>query len=397
MRALTICLLLTTLPSLGAEQLGNPAIWRVYSGDYIKENIVRVNGFAGLEQFKGADDVQYDKSRNALIVATKDRHIRMFEFGTKRATTLTKTPNSPAGIKLSPRDPNLLYFCSLKFFGDGVVYDKIEYDANDLPGVYELNILTGQVRPVLNFLPKASVELVNATTPVSTLNASTGRPFTVCNDLDISPDGKRLYMVESSQEPTENGPPAVKQIVLRSRHGKIWQLDLARNSLRLLGHHYSFSNGITLETDGHRETGVVFTEMANLRLMKIKLDSHLCAKWEETLIDGIPGLADGLSRDSKGRIHVALFKDLTPIILHLQAHPEELANLGTLPYHQLPVPKQTGLLILDPSGRKPLFFTIHDGSMMKEIPTISAEKKNVYLAPFADDSDGLYMIPNPLK
>lgn len=385
-----------------AQAWGNPAVLKVQSqDDYIKVNGVRItdNEIPGIESLHGMDDVIYNAKKQTILVGTKDRHIYQINLRNKTIEHLAKTPLSPAGMKVSPSNSNILYFCALRFFGDGQSYDNIPYEDASLPGLYSLNLKTKKLKAVLNFLPTlAQSQQINSQFDMKQLNAENGRLLEICNDLDISPDGKRIYLIETDQEPTENGPPAVKQIVTRAKDGKVWKVDLAAQTLSQIGNGYAFADGILLDIDKRtkREKGVFFTELAKFQILEINLNSNFAATTTDVVIDNLPGLPDGMDRDENGNIHVALFKDVTPTVLYLQAHPEELAKLVGLPYDQLPLPKQTGMLILDPTGRIPLFYTMHDASFVKEVPALSAAGGKIFFSSFSDDSKGLYFVDSPM-
>ena len=82
----------------------------------------------------------------------------------------------------------------------------------------------------------------------------------------------------------------------------------------------------------------------------------------DVLWDDLPGLPDGMDRDSKGRIWVALIKDRTPLMTWMHANPWIKPLILRVPPRYLPRTLDTGVLALSADAGEVLAYSHHDGS-----------------------------------
>ena len=110
----------------------------------------------------------------------------------------------------------------------------------------------------------------------------------------------------------------------------------------------------------------------------------------------LPGLADGMRRDSKGRIWVTIITNHGPHLAYAHANPEVKPFLMQhLPLISLP--PITSLLLLSPDASTPLWYTEHFQTRVNSIAAITPGKSGLYVANYSDKTPGLHRIDNPVE
>jgi sugar lactone lactonase YvrE len=175
----------------------------------------------------------------------------------------------------------------------------------------------------------------------------------------------------------------------------LWRIDRARATVALIAYGYTFLDGVLLEPgpDGDVRS-VLITETPKFRILRLHL-SGARAGADEILWDSLPGMPDGLDRDPEGRIWVGLYGKRTAAVTWVHGHPWIKPLLLRLPPAQMPVPQDTGILVLDPDARTPRYYVMHDGSRVREISAVVPGADRLYLPSFALDNRGLVTMPYP--
>jgi len=106
-------------------------------------------------------------------------------------------------------------------------------------------------------------------------------------------------------------------------------------------------------------------------------------------------MPDGMDRDEEGRIWIGIIKKRTGFITWAHKNPWIKYALLNLPPAVLPVPRETGLLVLSKDASRALFYTEHDGSGPGEIAVAVPGRGEVYLPNFRKSSRGVFSIPYP--
>jgi len=99
------------------------------------------------------------------------------------------------------------------------------------------------------------------------------------------------------------------------------------------------------------------------------------------VLDGITGMPDGLDRDAAGRVWVALFTHRGRLLTWIHAHAWVKPLVLRLPTRLLlAAPRRTGVLVLSPDGRTPLYSATYRGPLLTSVPSAVPATGGVYLA-----------------
>ncbi len=345
----------------------------------------------------GHDDLIFDADENVAYASGMDGWIWKLDLENGQASAWVQTPVNPAGMAFSNANKDHILVCASRLGGES-------YPASSRVGLYEIEIDSRSMKPLVLDLPRVAeaqsarvyASSERPTTARRDLNPSNSRPFSLCNDLAVSADGMRIYLTEPfDRADAAMGGGALPEAIGLYPHGRLWLYDRARDSISLTLSGFTFVDGILLETgpDGS-EQAVIFTETTRFRLMRAVF-TGAGAGQSEVLLDNLPGLADGLERDEQGRIWTGLIKRRSGLMNFVHAHPGLKPLLLSLPPQLLPVSKATGLMVLDPTGRRPLYYVMHDGSRINDISVAVPFRGRAYLPVFDRDSQGLHSLPVP--
>lgn len=374
----------------------SPAMLAVRADDELSPEVV------GLD-IPGHDDVLIQEESGQAFITARDGWFWRLDLKSGQAQRFAQTPLVPSGARFVPGDQNRILFCSSHLYGF-----TPEHEA--AVGIYELNIATRAVRPValrVPLPPPRNPDAVLGTVyplgqgamVVPAMDDSNSRPIAFCNDLDISQDGKRVYMSEPYAYPGAGmGEAAFEEAVSLANNGRLWLFDLEQQSAQLVAQDFHFVDGVLVDRGSENERGiersVVVSETPKFRLLRLFTAGDR-AGTAEVLQDSMPGMPDGLSRDADGRIYVALYAPRTSLMTWLHAHPWVKPLILRLPYWLFPVQQSTGYVVLDASGKRALYWLMHDGKSIRSISKVLPEKDGIYLASFARDNRGIHRIDYP--
>ncbi|MDH0894106.1 MULTISPECIES: hypothetical protein [unclassified Pseudomonas] len=355
----------------------------------------------------GHDDVLIQEHSGQAFVTARDGWFWRLDLASGKAERFAQTPLVPSGARFVPGDDNRILFCNSHLYG-------FTPEREAPVGVYELNIATRAIRPVALRVPLppaldpdaalGSVRpLGQGAMAVAAMNEGNSRPVAFCNDLDISRDGKRVYMSEPYAYPgAAMGEAAFEEAVSLANNGRLWMFDLERETAQLVVQDLHFVDGILIDRGSEDGQGVeqslVISETPKFRMLRLFIGGER-AGTAEILQEGMPGMPDGISRDEQGRLYVALFSPRTAIATWLHANPWLKPLILRLPHRLFSEQKQTGFVVLDPSGKQVLYWLMHDGSQVRAISKVLPEQDGIYLASFARDNHGAHRIdyPPPLR
>lgn len=363
------------IPDGQSLHLSDPpaALQKVMTGDLIQQKSTGLQ----LDFSAGYDDLVYLKESESVLVFADDYYIRNVDLKSGRTLWSKRVGMFPAGAKRVPGNSHKVYFCAAK--GETHALDQ-----GVQVGLYELDFENQndvQIRPLITRLPmvpnqKNKKEILYPTNAEPSLERSkmvkeNSREFSVCNDLAISEDGKRIYMTEPYDVAgaTVGGQFSQAEAFMVTQRGHLWKWDLAQDRVSLVAQNFSFIDGIEIQkTDFENGNDVLLAgELSKFRVIKITTSST-APTWS-VVIDNLPGSPDALTIDTKGNVWVALIKERSKLISWAHRYPALKKILLNLPSKIRPVPKKTGYVVLGPD-LLPLTGSIHDGSLIRDIPAI---------------------------
>lgn len=351
----------------------------------------------------GHDDVLIQEETGQAFITGRDGWIWRMDMKTGKAEQFAQTPLVPSGARFVPNDHNRILFCNSHLYG--FIPEK------DAPvGIYELNIATKAIKPIAlrvplppELNPEATLGTIQSlgkgVLAVADMNDSNSRPVKFCNDLDISLDGKRAYMSEPYAYPgAAMGEAAFEEAVSLANNGRLWMFDLEKQTAQLVVQDLHFVDGILIDRGSEDAQGiehsVVISETTKFRMLRLFISGEK-AGTAEILQEGMPGMPDGLTRDEHGRIYAALFSPRTKVATWLHANPWMKPLIFRLPHRLFSEQKQTGFVVLDPTGKKVLYWLMHDGSKVKALSKVLPEHDGIYFSSFDKDNQGAHRIDYP--
>jgi hypothetical protein len=293
---------------------------------------------------------------------------------------------------LSPTDPNLLYFCTLRPYFDG---DSKIFTDNDIPGLYVLDLQSQSVSPILLRVPLHISDAVS----VSHLHkdSSISRPIGQCNNLQITDDGKSIFWTESFTYGNTidfKSDEIFREIISLGENGHIWRVELGVDpTVQSVISNVAFPDGLLIEYSSGQPQSILFSELSKARLSRVYI--HGSQKGQMEVVRTLPGYPDGLVRDpSTGNVFCALVNihdDLGRIVAQ---YPFLQKILVRFPETWIPVSMETGFIVLSPDATEPLLYVHHDGSFTSRIADIILNKGHIYLAAYNGiDPSGIIRIP----
>lgn len=345
------------------------------------------------------DEVILNADESLAYVTANDGWFWQVDLVKGNAARFVDAPLMAAGAHLAPDNDNLIYFCSSYFFGD-------EYPPSERVGLYQLSIDTKAIKPLVLDVPQSPktggepVIYHNEDAPHlknDDANGENSRPVAFCNDLDVSADGKRIYFTEpfAYGRPTMGGGGTYREAVSLGQNGRVWRYDIEKNETTLMAQNLTFPDGILVEDTGEKpEESILITETIRFRIIRI-FSGGAKAGSQEVVQRDLPGMPDGMDRYSTGNIWVGILKQRSSTIDWIHNNPWIKPFLLRLPSWLMPVSKKTSVLGLSADGRKPLFYSEHDGSVLSDIAVVIPGRKSLYLATIGSGSKGIYHIPFP--
>jgi sugar lactone lactonase YvrE len=191
------------------------------------------------------------------------------------------------------------------------------------------------------------------------------------------------------------GIGSLRTVMMLPSTGRLWMYNRADQTVGLVANGYSFTDGILVEGAGNdMEDSVLLTDNARFQLHRVHV-AGAKAGTSEVLWSDLPGLADGMRRDAKGRIWLTIITNRGPQLTYAHANPEVKPFLMEHP-QLIALPPITSLLLLSPDASTPLWYTEHFQTRVTAIAAVTPGKTGLYLANFSAETPGLHRIDTPL-
>ena len=340
-----------------------------------------------LEQFPSKvpafDDAVFLQDGTTALVTATDGQIWRLNLGNHSGEPLVDPPLMAYGIHDAPGDPNHIYFCASRSYSAAAPNERV--------GLYRLSLDTRKVDPLVVDVP--ATDLMNERSIVYADNDSGApelgpgitapkRPLIVCDNLEVSEDGKRIYFSEPFDYSGASVDDALDEALALSPNGRLWRYDLETRTTRLIAEGFHFINGVLydLHPGQPREESVLVTQTSLFRLTRLYLRGPKAGQ-DEIVLDGIIGLDDGMDRDSAGRIWLALFSNRTRLLTWVHEHAWVKPLLMRVPARLLmALPQKTGVLVVSADGRTPLYSALYEGDALASVASAVPSAAGVYLA-----------------
>lgn len=317
----------------------------------------------------GYDDFVPLESGEAALVTAIDGWIWRFDLKNHKTERFADAPLMAAGLHSVPDQPDQMYLCSSHFMGT-------RYPEDEKVGLYRLDLKTKIFTPIVLNVPAKTPPLSgyeadavvfsdSDIAPEIDQNSSGEdiRPLAFCNDLEVSEDGRRIYFTEPfSYEGASMGGGAVGEAITLGGNGRLWRHDLDSGKTRLIAQGFNFIDGILTEPtiDGDREQSVLVSQTSSFGVTRFFLAGPRAGE-HDYIWEGLPGMPDGIDRDSQGRIWSGVLKCKSKATAWIHANAWIKPLLLRLPLAMLPVPNCTGVVAFSADAQEPLYFgTIKD-------------------------------------
>jgi hypothetical protein len=344
--------------------------------------------FAGsLDQFPSPapafdDAIVLQDGVTALVTAT-DGQIWRMNLGNHDAKPLVDPPLMAYGIHEAPGDPNHFYFCSSRSYAEAAPDERV--------GLYRLSLDTRKIEPLVLDVP--ATDLIREVPVVYADNDSRApelrpgtdspkRPLIVCDTLEVSEDGRRIYFSEPFDYTGASVDDALDEAIALSPNGRLWRYDVETRATRLIAEGFHFINGVLhdLHPGQPREQSVLVTQTSLFRLTRFYLSGPNAGR-DEVVLDGLTGLDDGMDRDEAGRIWLALFSNRTRLLTWVHENSWIKPVFMRVPARLLmALPQQTGVVVVSPDGRTPLYSALYSGDALSSIASAVPSRAGIYLA-----------------
>lgn len=334
------------------------------------------------------DAIFLDNGVTALVTA-HDGKIWKIDLVNKAAEPLVDVPLMAWGIHETPGDPSYIYFCS------SGSYENRPPD--EAAGLYRLDVSTRSIEPLVLKVPNTKINLqqpvvyadndANAPEIRTDSSGAPGRNIAVCDNLEVSEDGRRINFFEPFYYENASADDAIDEAIALAPNGRLWRYDIESNSIRLIAEGFHFINGILY--DPHpglaREESVIVTQTSLFRVTRFYVNGPKAGSFE-IVIDTLPGMPDGMDRDEKGRIWLAMFTERSPLLTWVHENAWIKPLLLRMPTSLLLSQTQrTGVVVLSPDGSKPLYSAFYQGSELSSIASAVPASSGIYLANVALD------------
>jgi hypothetical protein len=347
----------------------------------------------------GYDDVLLEEGPGIAYTTGRDGWIWKVDLKTEKGERFVDVPVMAAGLHRIPGEKTKIITTNSRRGGE-------TYPKSEKVGLYTLDLATKEVTPLVTRVPHSadvSKPTVFASAKqqrvrVDSLDESNSRLLAICNDAAVSADGKRIYFTESyvADGATMGGPGSIGTVVMLGNSGRLWMYDAETETVGLVANGYAFTDGILMEGDGNGpEESVLLTDNARFQIHRVHLAGPRAGE-SELLWKDLPGLADGMRRDSKGRIWVTFIAERGPQLTWVHANPEVKPFLMKHP-QLISLAPTNSLLLLSPDASTPLWFTSHYQTRVTSIAAVTPGKSGLYLSNFSEKTPGLHRIDIPLK
>jgi sugar lactone lactonase YvrE len=171
------------------------------------------------------------------------------------------------------------------------------------------------------------------------------------NYIDVAPDGT-IYFTDSSARfcPYERGGTFAASLLDIFEHrgtGRLLAYDPRTRKTRVLVDGLQFANGVAISPDGEY---ALLVETGACRVLRYRLRGAEAGQLE-TLVEGMPGYPDNITRGADGRYWIGFTRPRSKILEALADRPFVRKMILRLPRSLLPVPPAYGHIIaLDIDG-----------------------------------------------
>jgi sugar lactone lactonase YvrE len=363
-------------------------------GDFIYDTVYTI-----APELEGYDDVLLQEDQGIAYATGRDGWIWKVDLKTGKAEQLVDVPVMSAGIHRIPGEATKVIITNSRRGG-------ATYPEGEKVGLHTLDLSSLEVVPLVTRVPHSadvSKPTVFATAKqqrvrVDSLDESNSRLLAICNDAAVSADGKRIYFTESyvADGATMGGIGTIRTVLMLPTTGRLWMYDAEDETVGLVANGYSFTDGILMEGDGKGpEETVLLTDNARFQLHRVHLAGARAGE-SEVLWKDLPGLADGMRRDSKGRIWLTIIANRGPHLTWAHANPEVKPFLMKHP-QLISLAPTNSLLLLSPDASTPLWYTEHYQTRVTSVAALTPGKLGLYLSNFSDKTPGLHRIDDPVK
>lgn len=364
--------------SLSIDRSTAEAIARVDRSDDFRQS---------LEHFPSSvpsfdDAVFLEDGATALVTATDGRIWRVV-VATHAAEPFIDPPLMAYGIHEAPGDPNHVYFCSSRSYAAASSGERV--------GVYRLALDTRKIDPLVLDVPATSLTneqpVVYADADPRAPEIRTGstaerRPLIVCDNLEVSEDGRRIYFSEPFDYEGASVDDALDEAIALAPNGRLFRHDLDTGATRLIAEGFHFINGILydLHPGRPREDSVLVTQTSQFQVTRFHLAGPNAGR-HEVVLGGLPGMDDGMDRDADGRIWLAMFTHRSSLLTWVHEHAWIKPLFMRLPSRLLlALPQRTGVVVVSADGRTPLYAALYQGDAVASIASAVPSRAGIYLA-----------------
>lgn len=351
------------------------------------------------------DDAIFLEDGMIALVTAHDGKIWRVNFINNSVEPLVDIPLMAWGIHEDPNNPSRAYFCSAGSYEDR--------PPGEVAGLYRLDTETLEITPLVLKVPVTAINLQqpvvyvdddpNAPELRADGNGGPSRNLAVCDNLEVSEDGRRIYFSEPFYYENASADDAIDEAVALAPNGRLWRYDLDKESVRLIAEGFHFINGVLY--DPHpgkaREESVIVTQTSLFRVTRFYVQGAKAGQ-AEIVIDGLPGMPDGMDRDAKGRIWLAMFTERSPLLVWVHENAWIKPLIMRLPTSLLlSQTQQTGVVVLTPDGSQPVYSAFYKGPALSSIASAVPASDGIYLAnvalnnPDRGQEKGIQRLPWP--
>jgi sugar lactone lactonase YvrE len=331
----------------------------------------------------GFDDAVLIENGSAVLVTATDGRIWRVDLASHAAAPFVDPPLMAYGIDVASGDSRHVYFCASRSYSAAAPGERV--------GLYRLALDTREITPVVldvpatNLLDEQPMVYADADTQAPELRQGSGiptRPLIVCDNLDVSEDGRRIYFTEPFDYTDASVGDALDEAIALSPNGRLWRHDLDNGATRLIAEGYHFINGVLhdLHPGAPREESVLVTQTSLFRLTRFHVAGPKAGR-SEVVLDGLVGMDDGIDRDDKDRIWLSMFTHRSALLTWVHEHAWVKPLFMRLPTRLLmALPQRTGVVVVSPDGRTPLYAAMYRGEALASIASSIPTPAGIYLA-----------------